>query len=260
MCLFTLLASVARSSVPGNKFKVLMMQRSKSSGFMPSTYVFPGGVLDPADANESWVSNASLATSAGSGPFPIEPLKKDSLALRVCALRELFEETGLLLARPTKETSSSLPFLSSAHAFSSLSVQREFQASVSADGSTFERVLASEGVVSEPLKLAPWSRWITPTFEKRRYDTYFYLTALPAPFTSLTGDAKEVSAASWLSPCEALELARTKKIVLPPPTTYILRELEHMDTLEQVFEQSEHETSEEWGATRMEEAHARANH
>lgn len=60
---------------------------------------------------------------------------------------------------------------------------------------------------------------------------------LAAPFTSLSGDPAEVSDALWLSPVEALDMARRKQLVLPPPTTYILHELEHIRTLEELFAQ-----------------------
>lgn len=61
---------------------------------------------------------------------------------------------------------------------------------------------------------------------------------LPEPFLSLSNDPNEVASSLWLSPVEALEMARQRQIVLPPPTTYILRELQLVRTIDDVFAQS----------------------
>lgn len=226
--------------VSGNRFKILFIQRSSKSGFMASAHVFPGGVLDDADRKADLWTPARCATKPI--VFPIKTDTADSMALRLCAIRELFEETGLLLARPVKPAAASpasaLPvYFSSQHTFPSISAQSAAQAASSANAESLAETLTREGAQLEPLKLAPWMRWITPEFEreKRRFDTLFYLAALDRTFEPLTSDPKEVAASCWLSPVEALSLAQERKIVLPPPTTYILREIEHLETIEQVF-------------------------
>jgi len=221
-----------------NLFKILFVQRARSSGFMASAHVFPGGVLDKADEEP-------LRLTSPAGRFPLRPDKGDTMAMRICALRELFEETGLLLARPSSSgaaadaSGAAAPtandLYSSAHSFSSLSVQQEAQKACSSSATSLSALLQREGLQLEPAKLAPWSRWITPVFEKRRYDTMFYLAALPTPFLSLSGDPREVSSTLWLSPSEALSLAQRREIVLPPPTTYLLREIERARTIEDVL-------------------------
>lgn len=243
-------APASAFAVRGNLYKLLFIQRASSSGFMANAHVFPGGVLDKDDEADGWKASSTIApaadgTSGKPGSYPIRSDKRDSLAMRICALRELFEETGLLLARSNSATTaasssssasaSPSPFTSSVHSFLSPSDQRDAQKTSSASAASLRPLLTSLGLAFEPHKLAPWSRWITPVFEKRRYDTLFYLAALDEPVASLTPDPAEVAEARWLSPVEALDLARQRKIVLPPPTTYILRELEFVRALEEVF-------------------------
>jgi 8-oxo-dGTP pyrophosphatase MutT (NUDIX family) len=202
---------------------------------MANAHVFPGGVIDEDDKCASWTQRCAVPEPA----FPLQPEKSDSMPLRVCAARELFEETGLLLARP-QSAAASTSIYSTAHSFASLPAQQAAQAASSASATSFRHTLSSECVLLDSLRLAPWMRWITPEFEaeRRRFDTFFYLAALQKPFDKLTADPKEVAGSVWLSPVEALDLAQKQSIVLPPPTTYILRELEQLETIEQVFAQS----------------------
>jgi len=253
-------AAAAAPSTSQNLFKILFVQRSRSSGFMASAHVFPGGVLDKADEDtDAWTMGAPRAAAAAAaaaalsspssypslnpaGRFPLRQDKGDSMALRICAVRELFEETGLLLARPASTAANASPavvddvLLSSAHSFPSLEAQQSSQKASSSNAGSLASMLTREHLQLEPFKLVPWSRWITPVFEKRRYDTMFYLAALSAPYASLSADPREVSSMLWLSPREALDLASRRAIVLPPPTTYILREIEHARTVEEVMQ------------------------
>jgi 8-oxo-dGTP pyrophosphatase MutT (NUDIX family) len=249
-------AAAASPSTSQNLFKILFVQRSRSSGFMASAHVFPGGVLDKADENtDAWTTGVPRAAAAAAlssspsypslnpaGRFPLRQDKGDLMALRICAVRVLFEETGLLLARPASTAASASPavaedvLLSSAHSFPSLEAQQASQKASSSNAGSLASMLARERLQLEPLKLVPWSRWITPVFEKRRYDTMFYLAALSAPYASLSADPREVSSMLWLSPREALDMASRRAIVLPPPTTYILREIEHARTVEEVMQ------------------------
>lgn len=278
-------ASAFAPSLSSNLFRILFIQRARSSGFMAGAHVFPGGVLDAEDGSTEW-KPPIVAPITDATPFPLRTDKADSLALRICALRELFEETGLMLARPAATAESAVAAQSASaasaptaaataayftpHSFSSPEAQRAAQqrssgkhaapssspssanngSSSSSNSSSgdpgpggFHAVLRSAALQLDVGNLVPWSRWITPTFEKRRYDTLFYLAALPsAAQLQLQGDPREVvpgpDSIRWLSPVEALHLAEKKQIILPPPTTYILRELEQYHTMEQVIRQA----------------------
>lgn len=192
-------APASAFSVAGNLYKLLFIQRARSSGFMANAHVFPGGVLDPADEAAVWAdASAGVSTPVAAKPapgcFPVRSDKHDSLALRIGALRELFEETGLLLARPASAAAAAAadapmpaaaaaaaaaaPYFSHAHTFPSADAQRAAQHASSAQASSLQQLLHQERLQLEAQKLAPWSRWITPVFEKRRYDTLFYLAAV----------------------------------------------------------------------------------
>jgi 8-oxo-dGTP pyrophosphatase MutT (NUDIX family) len=87
------------------------------------------------------------------------------------------------------------------------------------------REVAEEaGVLLDPAALTPWSRWITPEFEPRRFDTYFYLAPLPpgADPQALTSESDD---AAWVTPAAALERQATGEWTLLPPTAVTLRQL-----------------------------------
>ncbi len=85
-------------------------------------------------------------------------------------------------------------------------------------------MLARRGLVLRSDLLRPWSRWITPVFEKRRYDTRFFAAELPAG--QLTRDVGgEADKVAWLAPAEAIAAARRGEIFLLPPTAVTLAEL-----------------------------------
>lgn len=210
---------------------------------MANAHVFPGGVLDEDDSSADWAQYAH--SKSVRELFPYKPEHAiDSRAMRICAVRELFEETGMMLVAPREDepqaTPSLPPLYSRVHQFASIDAQRAAQASSSASARSLIDVLTAERRLLSVGHLAPWSRWLTPDFEaeRRRFDTMFYLAAVEQPFEQLTNDPKEVASACWLSPKEALHMAINKEIILPPPTTYVLHELEQLETIEQVFAQS----------------------
>lgn len=143
-------ASDFAPALASNLYKVLFIQRSRSSGFMAGAHVFPGGLLDSADAATSWQRQCKA-----DGGVAVRVDKGDSLPLRVCALRELFEETGLLLARPAAAASTP-DICSHPHTFASVDAQRAGQKACSEAASTFLQLLTGEQLQLEPEKLAPW--------------------------------------------------------------------------------------------------------
>lgn len=97
------------------------------------------------------------------------------------------------------------------------------------------REVAEEtGVRLDPTGLVPWARWLTPEFEPRRYDTYFFLAALPAGQQPVApvGAEGEADRVVWLSPAEALSGAETGELPMLPPTVTVLRELADYDSAE----------------------------
>jgi 8-oxo-dGTP pyrophosphatase MutT (NUDIX family) len=137
-------------------FEVLLLCRTRAMDFAPGAHVFPGGSVDPGDAD-----------------------------VAAAAVRETFEECGVLL---------------------------------------------------EAADLVPWSRWITPEISARRFDTWFFVAALP-PDSSFAISVAESDAAEWLTPAAALDAAQAGRITLLPPTAVTLASLTSFTSIEDVLAQ-----------------------
>jgi len=222
---------------------------------MPNTHVFPGGVLDKHDTAVGWPRVIDTIDSkdykrAATVPDDATDFERLSLvehpSYRICAVRELFEETGVLLAA-TKKTQTRRPAASGpdprhiscldVNFAKSPSEWKQLQGFVHDDASKFIEVCREREWVPEVDKLRLWARWITPRTISRRYDTWFYLAVLSSS-AIVSADETETSAAAWFTPSEAIELAKQRKISLPPPTSYTLQELDRMRSLKEVVEAS----------------------
>ncbi len=184
--------------------EVLLLRRHRASGFVPGAYVFPGGAVDEADA-----TLAAEATSPGSEPDPPP-------AYRVAAVREVFEETGVLLAtdasgRPVPDAASE----------PRLARWRELLLSGRA---TFAELLRTDGLVPALGELVCCAHWITPLAEPRRFDTRFFLARLPAG-RQVVADAREMTDAVWLTPAEALHRFELGSLPMVFPTVKMLEAL-----------------------------------
>jgi len=178
------------------QLEVFMIRRHLGMLFAGGMYVFPGGVVDAADY-------------AGRDP---------AQAHAFAAIRETFEECGVLLASgpeidPTQLEADRLALI-------------EHRA-------TFDEVLLRHGVVPQPELLRPWSRWITPDFEPRRYDTYFYVAVSPEQEARFVGG--EADAAQWVAPQSAVDKQKSGDRLLMPPTEWTLRELATFTSAADVF-------------------------
>jgi len=105
------------------------------------------------------------------------------------------------------------------------------EASARAHVAAAVRELAEEtGVAADPAQLAPWAHWITPTFEERRFDTWFFLLTLPAGLSpeDVSGETEGVA---WVRPADELARADAGESVVMPPTRAMLTELAGFDTV-----------------------------
>jgi 8-oxo-dGTP pyrophosphatase MutT (NUDIX family) len=187
--------------------------------FAAGAYVFPGGSVDPADADESIAWAGPGATDWGQRLGTTADLAR---VLVCAAVRETFEESGVLLAGPDAGT-----VLAATGDAGWEADRRELLAgSLSLAG-----LLRRRGLVLRSDLLRPWARWITPVTEARRYDTRFFAAALPAGQTArdVSGEADTTA---WLDPAAALEAAARREIALFPPTAVTLGELRACGTVE----------------------------
>jgi 8-oxo-dGTP pyrophosphatase MutT (NUDIX family) len=202
--------------------EAFLLRRTGELEFAPGACVFPGGSVDPHDADPGigW---------AGPGPADIAALldvPPDRARALVCAaVRETFEESGVLLAGSVNPAGASAEDLVRDGA--ALAADRRALLTGSA---SLGDVLGRRGLVLRADLLTPWARWITPEASPRRFDTWFFAAALPAGQTATAAveghaDPGESESGTWLRPAAALEAAEAGQITLLPPTAVTLREL-----------------------------------
>ncbi|XP_038609769.1 nucleoside diphosphate-linked moiety X motif 19 [Tachyglossus aculeatus] len=219
------------SSCPGNQdYQVLLLQRSGHSHFMPGASVFPGGVLAEADRAPDWLE--VIRPHHGPPFFGLGPVKQprgapipDQVAFRICAIRETFEECGILLLRPQPPsgTVESPPVWRLPQAFQPFLELAPWRAKIQKDPSQFLQLCRHLDCAPDIWALQEWSNWLTPFLKRegKRFDTFFYVCCLegrPQTFP----DMQEVVSLQWLSPTEAIEKFTSKEIWLAPPQFYEL--------------------------------------
>lgn len=185
--------------------EVYLMRRQKSMAFAGGMWVFPGGGVDPAD------SDASVAWA---GPTPAEWAERlgvdESLAraLVCAAVRETFEESGVLLAGPDAD---------SVVADTTGDDWETDRVALEARDLHFTEFLRKRGLVIRTDLLGVVSGWLTPRMEPRRFRTWFFAAALPEG--QVTRDiSSEASKVEWLTPLRALEEAEAGRVLMLPPT------------------------------------------
>ncbi len=193
--------------------EVLMMRRNLRSAFVPGMYVFPGGGLDTADLlfknNKLCVCLDDAAASA------VLRVANDGLAYWAAAIREAFEESGLLLARDGK---GALIELGDAAVAARFNAHRR---RLNAGAVDFAELLRAENLQLAADQLTYFAHWITPVGMPRRYDTRFFMAEAPAgqePFQ----DEQETIAAEWVSPGAALSRHRRGEFEMRTPTVRTL--------------------------------------
>lgn len=196
----------------GQALEVYLLRRRPSMAFAPGAVVFPGGAVDERDADSH---------VAWAGPDPaewgrlIDAPAQLARELVCAAVRETFEESGVLLAGPSADTIVADTRGDDWEADRRALLDR----SLSLAG-----LLARRSLVLRSDLLRPWARWVTPATEERRYDTRFFAAALPEG--QLTRDVGgEADKVAWLTPAAALDAARRGEIMLLPPTAITLSEL-----------------------------------
>jgi 8-oxo-dGTP pyrophosphatase MutT (NUDIX family) len=195
---------------PPDGVEVLMLRRTAAMKFAPGAYVFPGGSVDEADfsAEIGWHGPSPADFGARLG-CPAELAG----ALVCAAVRETFEESGVLLAGAPGGSTVGL-------ADPSWEADRM---ALTAGTLTLPGLLAKRGLAVRADLLVPWTRWITPEAEPRRFDTWFFAAALPAG-QEATGHLAEADKTAWLRPADAISAARAGTIALLPPTAATLNE------------------------------------
>ena len=187
-----------------------LLTRAIQMVFASGMTVFPGGRVDPGDATLPWCGRAP-------GLFADDFGCDESTARSLvgAAVRETFEETGVLLTVPP-----------AAHA--------DAQPDVETGRRKFADLLAEYGLAIDADAVRPWARWITPVGEVRRYDTRFFVAALPA--AGVAADlTTESSMAAWIPIDDALDQYQRNVRNLLPPTLDTLRSLATFRSVDEVL-------------------------
>jgi endoribonuclease LACTB2 len=174
--------------------KVFLVKRAKTLAFMANYYAFPGGQRDPADAETPVLNDDGI----------------DDVEMRVAAIREVFEETGVLIARGAE----SLPAAKRA------SLRHE----LGSDQASFKDILAREGLALDANLLIEAPRWVTPAHSPRRYNTRFYAAWLPEGQETEVIPG-ELEKGEWLRPKEALQRWIDGDCTIVTPIVFALKAL-----------------------------------
>ncbi len=206
-----LLLRPSQSGGGADGFEVYVICRLAAMTF-GGMYAFPGGGVDPSDSEvrPDW-----------SGPSPQEwgdrlELPSGSAQAVVCAAaREVFEEAGVLLAGPHPGTVVGDVSADDWESARQALVKREIG---------FAELLRERQLTVRSDLLIPWGRWVTPEFEPRRFDAYFFVALLPTGQRTrdVSGEADHTM---WIRPTEALSRAAAGEIAMLPPTMATLAEV-----------------------------------
>lgn len=198
----------------GTAVSTYLMRRAPSMAFAAGMFVFPGGRIDDADIE------ARI-------PFVGEPILPERFTadadlargIVVGAVREVFEETGVLLA---VDEAGRTPVVDDAW-----DADRD---AVNSSSAEFPDVLARRGLAIDPDLLPLWSHWITPEVEERRYDVRFFVAAVPEgqPVRDVSGEADHCV---WVNPAQALADYGEGRMAMLPPTVSTLTDLVDLSDL-----------------------------
>ena len=215
----------------GKTPEVFLARRHDSQSFMAGVYVFPGGQLEASDAD---IAETKLLSF--SDDFQPQSLLQDSTLTRdmaigfyICAIRETFEETGVLFARNVNHDSID---------FGNAAIKERFAAyrqPLNEGKITLAEIIRQENLVVMPELLTPYSHWITPEIVPTRFSTRFFIAEMPHHGQNAVTDKDELTSSLWVTPGDALQMYAAGKIAMMPPTLKTLEEMAGFCTIDELF-------------------------
>jgi glyoxylase-like metal-dependent hydrolase (beta-lactamase superfamily II)/8-oxo-dGTP pyrophosphatase MutT (NUDIX family) len=201
--------------------EVLLTQRPASMAFAADMFVFPGGRVDPDDADAAVLARSVVGPVEAAAALGGDLQPGTALAAHVAAIRKLFEEAGVLLADGPGDGTIPARIIGSA------------RTALVGGEITFAQLAAKLDLRLRTDGLVPLSRWVTPPTLPRRFDARFFVAELPAGVrVSFEGD--EVAGHTWRTPGAALRAMADGEIGMWLPTSATLQQLEHVRTIDEV--------------------------
>jgi 8-oxo-dGTP pyrophosphatase MutT (NUDIX family) len=176
-------------------FEVLMVKRHHQIDFASGALVFPGGKSHSGDHDQAWADHV----------LGWEAYDAEQRGLRIAAIREVFEEAGILLAKRRDGA-----------AIGGEACPMDVRQAVDAGTTSFLEVVRDLGARLDLDALTTFARWITPAVVPKRFDTWFYVVRAPDDQLAAC-DGRETVDAEWIAPTEALRLAAAgeRKVIFP---------------------------------------------
>ena len=208
--------------------EVLLTRRPEEMAFLGGMYCFPGGTVQKEDFSSAMLRRCPrLSPTAARKIIGAQFNPQEALGLWVAAIRELFEETGVLLA------------ITADGSIAAMDRERnrslaEKHTALIARRLSFSGLLEAENLYCDTTQLAYFSQWQTPSQFKMRFDTRFFLASVPAEHSSLAA-SPEVAHSVWLTPDHALQRFAQGTLPMIFPTFASLRTLADFDSLGSLF-------------------------
>ena len=193
------------------------MRRNRNAGFVPGAYVFPGGRVDGSDATAPVLERIEgLTTAAAAARLELPDADPPAIAYYLAALREAFEETGILVG--TRSDGSPVP---------PAAIHEEVDRArddLMEDRIGFAEALDRLDCRIDGTSVEYLAHWITPIPEPRRYDTRFFAAKVHGDSTPLV-DPREMTDALWTTPRDALRRCDAGSLPMVFPTIKTLEQL-----------------------------------
>lgn len=210
--------------------EVLMVRRHQKSSFVPGFYVFPGGVVDTRDFEdgiERFIRGIDRVSTSRL-LYDIKPADK-ALGIWVAAIRETFEEVGILLAQRKDGTPVKIRTQEEHRIFF------DYRQSLIENKIRFSQMLEAEELLLSLDRLYYFSHWITPEFLPQRYDVRFFVAEMP-PNQDVMHDGVELTGHVWIRPSEALRQYEQGILDMVLPQIMTLEDLKNFKTVAEVID------------------------
>jgi 8-oxo-dGTP pyrophosphatase MutT (NUDIX family) len=214
-------------------FQVFLTRRPEGMRFLGGMYCFPGGGVSKEDCSPRMMARcAGMTPQQARNIIGAQFRPQAALGFWIAAIRELFEEVGILLTVGDSASPVSIEAMPN-HRLA------EKHAALISKSLSFAELLESENLYCDASALAHFSHWQTPAQNSVRFDTRFFLAVLPPGQTPLPS-SYEVIHSLWVTPDRAIQLFERSELPLIFPTFASLRSLADFETLESLFQEFNH--------------------